>query len=182
MKHIFSIFLITIYSSAFSQVVIGGDTGTAVSKTSVLLDFAVGQNKGIILPYVTVTPSGAALVEGTIVLDASDPAKAKVKYYNGSPTWVDLSNGNEADITSALTIQSPELVEDSAAKAIIGAKVSAADGVLVLESATKAMILPMVESTDDVPNPAPGMMVYINKTGAKRLAVFNGDGWTYWKP
>ena len=105
-----------------------------------------------------------------------------MKYYNGSTTWVDLSNGNEADITSALTIQSPELVEDATAKAIIGAKTSAADGVLVLESATKAMILPMVESTDDVPNPAPGMMVYINKTGAKRLAVFNGEGWTYWKP
>lgn len=182
MKLIFSIFLLVIYSSIFSQVVIGSDVGTATNKTSVLLDFAVGQNKGIILPYVTTTPSGAALVEGTIVLDASDPAKAKVKYYNGSPTWVDLSNGNEADITSSLTIQSTELVEDTTAKAIIGAKISTADGVLVLESATKAMILPMVESTDDIPNPAPGMMVYINKIGAKRLAVFNGEGWTYWKP
>lgn len=181
MKNIVSIFLIIISNTVFSQVIIGNNVGTAVDKTSVLLDFAAGENKGIILPYVKVTPAGAGLVEGTIVLDASDPTKAKVKYYNGSPTWVDLSSGNEANITTAMTIQSGALTEDVAAKAIIGSNRSSADGVLVLESQTKALILPMVASTDDVPKPAPGMMVYINKAGAKRLAVFNGVGWTYWK-
>lgn len=182
MKNIVSILLLVVSGTAFSQVIIGDALGTATDKTSVLLDFATGQSKGIILPYVKVKPAGAGLVEGTIILDATDPTKAKVKYYNGSPTWVDLSNGNEADITSAMSIQYSTITEDASAKTIMGSNFSAADGVLVLESATKAMVLPMVASTDDVPNPAPGMLVYVNKTGAKRLAVFNGEGWTYWKP
>lgn len=182
MKNIVSSLLLLISGVAFSQVIIGDAIGTATDKTSVLLDFASGQNKGIILPYVKVKPAGANLVEGTMILDASDPTKAKVKYYNGTAAWVDLSNGNEADITSAMSIQSSTITEDASARAIIGSNVSAADGVLILESETKAMVLPMVESTDDVPDPAPGMLVYINKTGAKRLAVFNGAYWTYWKP
>lgn len=182
MKNIVLILLLLVSGTAFSQVIIGDAVGTATNKTSVLLDFATGQNKGIILPYVKAKPTGAGLVEGTIILDATDPTKAKVKYYNGSPTWVDLSNGNEANITSTMSIQSSTITEDANAKAIIGSNFSVADGVLVLESETKAMVLPMVASTDDVPNPAPGMLVYINKTGAKRLAVFNGANWTYWKP
>ena len=182
MKNIVSILVMLVSGTAFSQVIIGDAIGTASNKTSVLVEFAAGQNKGIILPYVKVKPAGAGLVEGTIVLDASDPTKAKVKYYNGSPTWVDLSSGNEANVTSALTIQASAITEDASSRAIIGAKTSDADGVLILESQTKAMVLPMVASTDDIPRPAPGMMVYINKAGAKRLAVFNREGWTYWKP
>lgn len=182
MKNIASVLLLLVSGSVFSQVIIGGAVGTATDKTSVLLDFAAGQNKGIILPYVTAKPAGANLSEGTIVLDASDSTKAKVQYYNGLPDWVDLSSGNEANITSHMSIQPSAITDDASAKAIIGANVSSADGVLVLESQTKAMILPMVASTDDIPDPAPGMLVYINKTGAKRLAVFNGDFWTYWKP
>ena len=182
MKNIILILLLFVSGTAFCQVIIGDAVGTATDKTSVLVEFAAGQNKGIILPYVKVKPAGTGLVEGTIILDASDPTKAKVKYYNGSPIWVDLSSGDKADITSAMTIQSSTVIENSSARAIIGARVSDADGVLVLESQTKAMILPMVTSTDDIPNPAPGMLVYINKTGAKRLALFNGAKWTYWKP
>ncbi|MBV2166485.1 MAG: hypothetical protein KUL76_08155 [Kaistella sp.] len=182
MKNIASVLLLLVSGSVFSQVIIGGAVGTATDNTSVLLDFAAGQNKGIILPYVTARPAGANLSEGTIVLDASDSTKAKVQYYNGLQDWVDLSSGNEANITSHMDIQPSAITDDASAKAIIGANVSSADGVLVLESQTKAMILPMVASTDDIPDPAPGMLVYINKTGAKRLAVFNGAFWTYWKP
>lgn len=179
MKNIFSTLLIVISCSAFSQVIIGDAIGTSTTKTSVLLDFAAGQNKGLILPYVKTLPSGAGLAEGTIVLDATDPAKAKVAYYNGASTWVDLSSGNEADITADLTIQTAS--EKPSGKTIIGDTTSTADGVLVLESATKAMVLPIVNSTDDINSPSPGMMVYINKTGAKRLAVYNGSVWTYWQ-
>lgn len=178
MKKIIIATLITFSSMSFSQVIIGDNVGTATNKTSVLLEFAANQNKGLILPYVTTVPSGSGLSEGTIILDASDSTEARVKFYNG--VWNDLS-GQDGDITTALANQ-PTTTENSGAKAIIGANTSSADGVLILESATKAMILPIVESTDDVPQPAPGMMVYINKTGAKRLAVFNGSKWSYWKP
>lgn len=58
----------------------------------------------------------------------------------------------------------------------------AKDGVLVLESKTKAMVLPTVDDVNSIPSPSPGMMVFVNKTGAKRLAVFNGTVWSFWKP
>ena len=189
MKNIFSIIAIAVSGMAFSQVIIGDKVGTvpAGQKQSVLLEFEQGKNKGIILPYVRTMPSGIGFVEGTIVLDATTPTKARVKYYNGLITsdspdgWVDLSSGHDADITAEMGIQ-PTVTEDATAKVIIGDSSGAANGVLVLESDSKAMVLPMVEDTDDVPDPAPGMMVYINKAGAKRLAVYNGGGWTYWKP
>lgn len=189
MKNILSIIAIAFSGFASSQVIVGDAIGTAPvgQKTSVLLEFAAGQNKGIILPYVRVVPSGSGLAEGTIIVDASDITKAKVKYYNGVTAggnngWVDLSLGHEADLTAAMALQPATVSESAAAKAIIGARTTAADGVLVLESATKAMILPTVSDTASIPDPAPGMMVYINKAGAKRLAVYNGGGWTYWKP
>ena len=162
----------------FSQVIIGGTAGSSANKTSVLLEFE-GQNKGIILPYTRELPSSPA--EGTLLLDSSSPTAARVKYYNGS--WIDLS-GQDADVTSALAVQptSSQVTEDDNAKTIIGAASSQADGVLVLESQTKAMLLPSVESTDDIASPSPGMIVYINKAGAKRLAVFNGSKWSYWMP
>jgi len=192
MKNLFLAISLAFYNFSFSQVIFGNTTGTvpAGQKNSVLLEFATGQNKGIILPYVRTVPSGSGLVEGTLILDATDATKAKIKYYNGvtsaeSPDgWMDLSNGNTADITTAMGIQptSAVVTEESAAKVIIGTDTTSAEGVLVLESDTKAMVLPMVNSTDDVPDPAPGMLVYINKSGAKRLALFNGGGWTFWKP
>lgn len=196
MKNTLSIIALALSCSAFSQVIIGDQTGTAANKTSVLLEFAAGQNKGIILPYTRTLPAGTGLEGGTILLDASDATKAKVKYYAPGNTkadangWVDLSSGNEANIaspTNQLAIQplstGPNAVtEDSGSKAIIGASTSSAEGVLVLESTTQTIVLPIVEKTDDVPDPAPGMMVYLNKAGAKRLAVYNGGGWTYWKP
>ncbi|MFC6268937.1 hypothetical protein [Frigoriflavimonas asaccharolytica] len=173
-KLILTIFLATI-SFANAQVIIGDAVGTATVKTSVLLEFAAGQNKGIILPYVRVLP--VAPTEGTILLDASNPNAARMKYYNG--TWKDLS-GQDADVTAALADQPISITETG--KSIIGATTSTADGVLVLESATKAMVLPTVSNVQDVPNPSPGMMVYINRLGGKRLAVFNGAKWSYWAP
>lgn len=171
---------------AFSQIIIGDAVGTAATKTSVLLEFANTNNKGIVIPYVRTIPSSPT--EGTILLDTSTPTAVRVKYYNanttpGSNGWSDLS-GQTADISTLLTeqptiAQAPEL---TGSKAIIGSDTSSADGVLVLESNTKAMVLPMVTSTDNIQSPSPGMMVYINKAGAKRLAVFNGSKWSYWKP
>ncbi|MCD0456861.1 hypothetical protein LPB85_15545 [Chryseobacterium sp. LC2016-27] len=139
-------------------------------------------------------PASTDVTPGTILLDASanNATESKVKYYapgnikadaNG---WVDLSSGNRADISSFMTAQPPltgpdAVIEEGGAKTIIGASTSTADGVLVLESTTKVMVLPQVESTNDVKDPAPGMMVYLNGVN-KRLAVYNGSKWTYWVP
>ncbi|WP_308005561.1 hypothetical protein [uncultured Chryseobacterium sp.] len=189
LNRIIAIGAVLLSATAYSQVIIGDAIGTATTKTSVLLEFANTSNKGIILPYVRTKPS--APTEGTIILDASTPTAARIKYYNGVTTgtgnspdgWQDLS-GQDGNVTAALANQPTpaQVTEDTNAKAIIGANISSADGVLVLESATKAMVLPTVASTDDVPSPGPGMMVYIKKAGAKRLAVYNGSKWSYWKP
>ena len=177
MKKIIATIFLTMMFSANAQVIIGDAVGTAPVKTSVLLEFALGQNKGLILPYVRTMP--ATPTEGTILLDASTATTARVKYYNG--TWQDLS-GQDANITTVLSTQPAGITEATTSKAIIGAATSAADGVLVLESTTKAMVLPIVEDVQNIPSPSPGMMVYINKTGAKRLAVYNGSKWSFWKP
>ena len=185
MKNIFVIILLVMMSGAQAQVIIGDATGTAGDKTSVLLEFAAGQNKGIIVPYVRSLPTLNALVEGAIILDATTPTLARMKYYNGT-TWIDLSgqDGNLVSPVDYLTIQPDATVapETVASKTIIGASSSPADGVLVLESNTKAMVLPTVLDVQNIPSPSPGMMVYVNKTGAKRLAVFNGTKWSFWKP
>lgn len=162
-----------------AQVTIGDAIGTAYDKTSVLLDFSANQNKGILLPYLRTLPQNPS--EGTLVLDASDPLQARVKYFNGS--WIDLSS-QDADITNHLSEQPTNLetTELPEAKTIIGATSTAADGVLVLESTTKSMILPIVDDVQNIINPSPRMIVYINKSGAKRLAVYNGNKWSFWKP
>ncbi|MEG1591521.1 hypothetical protein [Chryseobacterium sp.] len=175
-KIIISSICLMISGMAFSQVIIGNDTGTATDKTSVLLEFANTNDRGIVLPYLRTMPTTPT--EGTIIVDATDATKAKIKYYNG--TWQDLSSGNEADISSLLTKQ-PTITEGTTVGTIIGSDQTSAKGVLVLESSNKAIILPQVTSTDAVINPAPGMMVYIKGTN-KRLAVFNGSKWTYWAP
>lgn len=186
MKKILSTILLGGIALLNAQVIIGDAVGTVPigSKASVLLEFAKGSgtgNKGIVLPYVTTYPP---TTPGTIILDATDATKARVRFYNNTE-WKDLS-GQDANVTSALTVQTPA-TESTTARAIIGdvpnpIPGSFPDGVLVLNSSTKAMVLPQVADVQDIIKPSPGMMVYINKAGAKRLAVFNGSKWSYWKP
>lgn len=185
MKNIFTTILLAGVSFVNAQVIIGDDLGTASTKTSVLLEFAKGQNKGIILPYVRTLPTGLALVGGAIILDATDATKARVRFYNGT-TWQDLS-GQDANLITPTDFMSAQPTiaaapEVATAQAIIGAQSTTVDGVLVLESTTKAMVLPTVSDVNSIPSPSPGMMVYINKSTAKRLAVFNGAKWSFWKP
>ncbi|MBN9337052.1 MAG: hypothetical protein J0I88_04280, partial [Chryseobacterium sp.] len=98
-------------------------------------------------------------------------------YYNGT-SWVDLSV-QAANVSSYLGIQ-PTAKENNNAKVIIGANSSTADGILVLESTTKAMVLPIVSSYQNIINPAPGMMVLVDNGGIKTLAVYNGNQWSFW--
>lgn len=161
-----------------AQVIIGNATGTAANKTSVLLEFANTNDRGLVLPYVRT--KAATPTEGSIILDASNPADARVKYFNGS--WVDLS-GQGGNVTAVLASQPTAVAEGADAKTVIGARTSTVtDGVLVLESATKAMVLPQVDSVDNIKSPSPGMMVFVRTEGSERLAVYNGSQWSFWKP
>lgn len=189
-KKIFSILLIAGLTTANAQVIIGNDTGgPATDKSAVLLEFANTSDRGIIVPYVTTVTLPTTFAGGTILLHAptGSTTTARMKYYNAfNSTWVDLS-GQDGIVTAALAIQPSGVTESSTARAIIGDVPNPIpsgfpEGVLVLNSTTKAMVLPIVNNTDQIVDPSPGMMVYLNKTGAKRLAVFNGTKWSYWKP
>ncbi|MDY3350908.1 hypothetical protein PG357_02795 [Riemerella anatipestifer] len=177
MKNIIAIFCLLVSVKSLSQVIIGGEIGTYTTDTeSILLQFSSNENRGIVVPYVRELPSSP--VEGTIVLDVQNPEKARMKYFNGS--WIDLSQ-QDGNVTSSLLYQPVGVGDESDSKVIIGDPNTSADGVLVLESQSKAMVLPIVNDFKNIINPAPGMMVFINKSGAKRLAVFNGTKWSFWK-
>ena len=182
-KKIFSLLVLAGFASVNAQVIIGDETGgPALDKSSVLLEFPNTSDRGIIVPYVTTAVLPTTFAGGTILLHAPTPSTttARMKYYNAvTSNWVDLS-GQDGVVTVALSNQPSGVTETG--KSIIGASSSSADGVLVLESSSKAMVLPIVDNTNQIINPSPGMMVYLNKTGAKRLAVFNGTKWSYWKP
>lgn len=140
-----------------------------VSSVSAVLDFAGGTTKGIILPAVETLPSSPA--NGTFLFDKND-SKIKIRNNGG---WVELSltGSNTSLVPYSGTV-------DNAKKTIMGARTSSADGVLVLESANKAMVLPHVENPHlTVKAPYPGMICY--DTITKSLAVFNGSVWNYWK-
>ena len=169
--------LIFIQNNTSAQVIFGNAIGTAANKTSVLMEFPNAGNRGMILPYVT--NKANITTPGSIILDASVPTAAKVKYLAANSTWIDLSV-QPSNVSSYLTIQ-PVAKENTNAKVVIGSETSATDGILVLESATKAMVLPMANSYQNIVNPAPGTMVLLSGGEAlKILAVFNGTQWSFW--
>lgn len=176
MKKILLLPLFVFLTDTFSaQVIFGDNVGTAANKTSVLMEFSNAGNRGIILPYIT--DKTGLTTPGSIILNATTPTAAKVEYYNGT-TWVDLSV-QTANVSAFLGIQ-PAAKENANAKMIIGSATSTANGILVLESANKAMVLPIISSYQDIVNPAPGMMALVNNGGIKTLAVYNGNQWSFW--
>ena len=171
-KILLSLTICSFAAMANAQVAIGKNT---VNGTDTLLDFddSAGNYRGIILPAVD-DASTMTLDEnnnGTFVLDKSDET---VKYWTESQGWTALSD--EGDASAILTNDSSEIGNG----AVIGAETSDAKGVLVLESADKAMILPKINRPHEtVKSPYPGMICY--DTESKTLAVFDGLVWNYWK-
>lgn len=146
---------------------------TAIEKKtadgSSVLDFAAGTTKGIILPAVETLPSTPA--NGTFLLDKTDK---KIKMYQNS-IWVELSG--TGNITNVVPYSG---TVDNGKQTVMGARSTAVDGVLVLESADKALVLPKISNPHlNVKSPYPGMMCY--DTNRKALAVFDGNVWDYWK-
>lgn len=168
MKRLIIISSIVMYSciSVNAQTTIEKKTAAGASS---LLDFASGTTKGIILPAVETLPASPA--NGTFLLDKND---GKIKMYANN-VWVELSAGGN---TAAIVPYSGTV--DNGKQTVIGSRSTGADGVLVLESPNKAMVLPKVASPHlNVKTPYAGMMCY--DTVAQALAVFDGNAWNYWK-
>jgi len=138
-----------------------------------ILDFNTGGKSGIVLPWVTTLPTGTALTGGVMIYDGN---LKKVMYYNGT-TWIDLSG--HAGTTADLSIQNA-VPESTIKGAVIGAQSSTIDGVLVLESTNKALILPKVASPHlNIVKPMAGTICY--DTVKKMVCVYNGVEWAFWK-
>jgi hypothetical protein len=167
-KNISIVVAVVLFNISFAQVAIGKQE---VEGSSTVLDFnnVSGNTKGLILPATTGLAAGS-LVNGTFVFDVTD---SRVKVYEND-TWKPLSDAGSS--TAVVVNNTAELGKG----VIIGASSSTADGVLVLESPDKAMILPRVATPHlSVKNPYPGMMCY--DTASKTLAIFDGSVWNYWK-
>lgn len=164
------VFLSLAYVSASAQIAVGK---TNINGNSTLLDFedSAGNVKALILPATDNVPAGlTADNNGTFLFDKSDQ---KLKMFENT-TWKDLSDAGDA--TSATNNATAEKGNG----VIIGAASTSAVGVLVLESANKAMILPKVAKPHlNIKSPHVGTMCY--DTVSKSLAVFDGLNWNYWK-
>ncbi|MGI9651712.1 hypothetical protein [Chryseobacterium sp. RLHN22] len=146
--------------------------------TEASTDPATTNENGIILPAVAASPTYGATTpttnnpnNGTFIFDRA--LRMVRMFTNGA--WVNLSDaGNDipVDLNNTSTGQNGGV--------ILGANTSAASGVLVLESANKAMILPHIRNPHTtVKSPYPGMMCY--DTQSNSLAVYDGSKWNYWK-
>lgn len=189
MNKIISIILLSISTAVFSQMRIGKSDATGISNTSVLLEFGDTKDKGVILPYVETLPTegDTKATGGTLIFDVSANTEYKIKVKNQNAGWRDLSvqSGYTASIDASVkNQQASPLVDLAGAKVIIGSATSTADGVLVLESANKAMVLPIVDDYKAIKNPSPGMLAFLKGLTADehRLIVFNGQKWTFWRP
>ncbi|RKS98280.1 hypothetical protein [Chryseobacterium defluvii] len=173
MKKTFISILVIISACVYSQVAIGK---SSVTNSSVSLEFASTESRGLLLPWVTSAAAVTGAVDGTMIYDTTDK---KIKYRkNGS--WFDLSVDTTGVVNT--TLQDP-LSEQAAAKTAIGvnANTNVTPGILVLTDTNKAMILPKTDSPHlNIINPAAGMIVYDNVK--HQLAVFNGTVWSFWKP
>lgn len=173
MRNIISFFALLSILCVKSQIAIGK---SSVSNSSVSLEFAETENRGLVLPYIT-DKSGITTL-GALIFDITDN---KVKYLKDNSTWFDLSVNTAG--TANIGIQGNDKVEKLEAQTAIGTNASnnTTQGILVLTDSDKAMVLPKVASPHlNIINPSTGMIVY--DTTKRQLAVYNGTVWSFWKP
>lgn len=159
-------------NSLNAQVAIGK---TNITNNSVLLEFGA-ETKGIILPSVP-TVIGA-VSGGTFVFNTTDKSVQVWEEKNNANTggWTDLTEKNNGIPHGFSTAGTTDVSNG----VIIGASASTKSGALVLESTTKAMVLPQVANPHlTMKGAIAGTMVY--DTASDTFAVYDGANWNYWK-
>ena len=156
-----------------AQVAIGKDN---ITNSSVLLEFGPG-NKGIIL---SATEAAPGAVGGTFIFNT---IKKAVEVWEGKNNgnlgdWTLLTDENQG-VTHSFSNAGTDTIPNPAG-VIIGADNTTKPGVLVLESTTKALVLPQVANPNqNIKGAIAGTMVY--DTTADMLAIYDGANWSYWK-
>lgn len=147
-----------------AQVAIGKES---LTNGSVLLEFGP-EPKGIILPSTASVPGA---VGGTFVFNTLSKS---LQVMEGT-TWTHLTDDSQG-IPHAYSNTGPDVGNG----VIIGSKTSLKPGILVLESTSKAMVLPKTANPHlSMKGAIAGTMVY--DTTADMLAVYDGANWSYWK-
>ncbi|KIA85989.1 hypothetical protein [Kaistella jeonii] len=146
-----------------------------IEKTTVdgsgILDFPLGTTKGIILPNVTKSSDMTSVTRGTIVYDLTTK---NAQYFDGMWRTLNVMTTGTAPTLLAGT----DLATDIGV--IIGKQSSSAQGVLILESDSKALILPKVnDPVANVNSPVAGMMCY--DPVKKLMCIYNGIDWSFWR-
>lgn len=155
------LYVLTIALAVNAQVGIGTKT---VFQSSIL-NFNDNDYRGIILPATTTVTTP---VKGTLTFDRTTKT---VQYFDG--IWKSLTKTGELPTTLNAN-------NDIKSGMIIGKTTSSAPGVLVLESTTKALVLPrMNEPHLNIPNPEAGTICY--DLTNKVLCIYNGKEWSFWQ-
>lgn len=164
MKKLYIVLLVSTFTNiAMAQVAIGKETVDG----SGILDFQAETQKGIILPWVL---DYSLVAEGSLVYNAIDK---KVQFRNGV-SWQDLSVKE-----GAVDLSEIDLLDDLGEGVIIGDKLDAPTGVLVLNRPGTALILPKNTTPwDNILNPEAGTITYDPNTDL--ICIFNGSEWTFW--
>ena len=211
MKNIINISFLFLAAFATAQVAIGKESITQLpsppnpantTNSSISLefgDYAAPNGKGIVSPWVTSAAAVTGVVSGTIVYDINDKIMKYKVPTSVSPTgWFNLSKNETTTVDGTQNFDTTGAVDPALQNTLDGngnvladaatAKVSIGTiatpdvpGILVLEDANKAMILPKMPSPHlNIINPEPGTMAF--DTTTNQLAIYNGKVWSFWKP
>ncbi len=173
-KNAAAILLLVFNATALSaQIGIGT---TSITNSSVLLEFS-NEAKGIIVPQVT---SSTGAPGGTFIFDINDKVlKVKEDKNQGvNGNWTSLSNNSIPGISHTFSNAGADVIGNNGV--VMGNSSSTKSGALVLESTTKALVLPKVSNPHSALIGAiAGTIVF--DTASNTLAVYDGANWSYWK-
>lgn len=161
--------LLLIFSNYnYSQIAIGKNTIDG----SGIIDFNLNTKGGIVLPYVSEIPAGTSAANGTLIVNAID---------NNSISIQARQNNNWINLTDPISLPTLDINNnlDIGNGIVIGNSSTTANGVLVLESNTKALILPKVTNIENYKNSPIGTIFY--DLASKSLVIFDGNSWIYWR-
>ncbi|KFC21490.1 hypothetical protein [Epilithonimonas lactis] len=173
MKIFLTVFSFGVCTLTSAQVAIGKKS---VTNASVLLEFG-DENKGIILPQVL---SSKSSIGGTFIYSAKDRSVQvwEGRANSGNGGWTDLTKNETSGINHNFINSGHDVA--SAKGAIIGNSSTNKDGVLILESSLRALVLPGVSSPNlNMKGAVAGTMVYDRESDT--LALYDGVNWSYWK-
>lgn len=164
--------LLSFSTNVYSQIAIGK---TSISNSSVLLEFGTG-NKGIILPAVTSIPmnSGGTFIFNTLT---NSVQVWEQRTNSGAGGWLNLTEIN-GGVAHSYSNASPE--NSNSKGVIMGSNTTSKSGNLVLESTSRALVLPIVQNPHlTMVGSVAGTIVY--DAVSSTLATYDGINWNYWK-